>query len=295
MDSSELPFGIFGEPDSGLYLFGTPTLERPPVRIYTPLTSLRGGTSRKKASCEHESCTKTPSFSTIGTKPKRCGIHRIPGDVNVRHKLCMIEGCLDRARFGTHGSPATHCTNHRLDGSLNVTMRTCVFPGCTISPSYNSSDKSRAERCALHKVDGDIITSREKCCVDGCSKRPCFVDHVGDTKHCLEHYNPETDKGILYLMCQDKGCVKHATFSETKNRPLRCLKHKRPTDRDVVNTMCEFEGCLKRPSFAPEGSRAKRCKPHSFERDVNVNGPRCSKEGCRVIVDNRRKRCRVHT
>lgn len=297
MDSSELPFGIFGEPNSGLYLFGTYNTERPPVRIYTPLTNYPSRNSRKKPVCEHESCTKTPSFSEIGTKPKRCGVHRVPGDVNVRHKLCINEGCVDRARFGNHGSPATHCGKHRVDGSRNVTMRTCVFPGCTVSPSYaspNSSNKSKAERCALHKAEGDVITSRETCSSHGCSTRPCFVDHIGETKHCLKHYNPTTDVGILYLMCQQKNCAKHATFGDTRNRPLRCLKHKKGYDRDVVNQMCEFGNCHKRPSFAPDGTRARRCKTHSLVGDVNVVGPRCSYGGCKVIVERKGKMCRVH-
>ena len=293
-DSSELPFGIFGEPDSGLILFGTPTIERPPVRVHIPKPILTGVNGSKKSTCEHESCTRTPSFSAVGTKPKRCGDHRAPGDINVRHKMCLIEGCLERARFGPHGSTAIHCGKHRVEGSQNVTIRTCVFPGCNISPSYSPPGKKRAERCALHKVEGDTISSRETCCAGGCVKRPCFVDHIGEVKHCLEHYNPDTDVGILYLMCQEKGCARHATFGETRNRPLRCLRHKKDTDKDVVNQMCEFENCPKRPSFAPEGKRARRCKSHSVEGDVNVVGPRCSQEGCSVIVDRKRKFCRVH-
>lgn len=277
-DHSDLIFGIFGE--------------RPPVRIHQP-EKLATGASRKKSVCEHESCTRTPSFSKVGTSPKRCGTHRMIGDINVRHRLCIVEGCVDRARFGEHGASATHCERHRVDGSRNVTVRTCVFAGCAVSARY-STNTTKPERCALHKIEGDIITSRETCCVHWCPKRPCFVHKVGDTKHCLEHYNPETDMGILYLMCQESGCVKHASFSETKNRPLRCLKHKRGTDRDVVNTKCEFENCLKRPSFAPEGSKASRCKTHSFEGDVNVSGPRCSQEGCRAIVVRKGKRCRIH-
>lgn len=287
-------YGVVGEPDSGLFLFGTPTTERSPINLYTPSTGYSSGASRKKSICEHESCSKTPSFSAAGTKPKRCGTHRVSGDVNVRHKLCKSEGCVDRARFGIHGSPATHCGKHRVEGSRNVTIRTCVFPGCTVSPSYSPRDNTKAERCALHKIEGDVITSRETCHVHGCPKRPCFVDHVAGMKHCLEHYNPETDKGILYLMCQEAGCIRHSTFGDERNRPLRCLKHKRATDIDVVNTKCEFENCLKRPSFAPEGSRAVRCKTHSLGGDVNVSGPRCSQEGCKVIVDRKRKRCRIH-
>lgn len=120
---------------------------------------------------------------------------------------------------------ATHCGKHRVDGSFNVTMM-CVFPGCTSSPSYGVNHYTKAESYAIHKIEGDVATSRETCSGHGCPKRPGFVDTVGNTKHCLEHYNPGADVGILYVMCQGSLYVKHATFSETKNRPLPCLKHK---------------------------------------------------------------------
>ena len=289
---SQLPFGIFGEKDSGLYIFGTPTTEREDVNFLPLPKEIH---QRNKISCSQESCPKTPSFGTIGSKPVRCGTHRQTNDINVRHRLCSHEGCTGRARYGETDGTATHCGFHRTPGSSNLTVRHCVFKGCTVIPRYCPPGKSRPERCSVHKLESDTIVSREACESKDCFRRPCFVNKGSGEKHCIKHYNPKTDVGILYLICQEKGCVKYATFSQTKNKPLKCLMHKSPEDRDVVNPSCETDGCSKRPSFAPMGSRAKRCKTHSLEGDLNVNGIRCSHEGCNTMVDSKRKSCKVHS
>lgn len=182
------------------------------------------------------------------------------------------------------------------EGDVNPSLPTCAFPGCRTSASFCPAGGKKPARCSSHRIEGDItFWRRASCGVSSCGEKALFLDEGSGVKHCLAHYDSSTDTGILNLMCQEKGCTRHATFGEVKNRALRCAEHKFATDRDVVNTMCAREGCGKRPSFAPAGSSAKRCKTHSVDGDVNVNGKRCSSADCDTIVAKKGARCWQHS
>lgn len=286
-------FGVLGEPDSGLRSFGTPFVPRKVATIVQqPPATTR---PNKGACCSYETCNKAPSFAPEGTKkPLRCGSHKEEGDVNVKHKPCSSPGCRMRARFGPHGSTPTRCSSHKETGDVNLTVRMCEISGCQVSASCHPEGE-KPVRCVSHKMEGDVTSSSRSgsCVVSSCNKRALFRGESHGVKHCKDHYDSFTDTGTLHLMCQTKGCTKHATFGDVKNKALRCSAHKIGTDRDVVNTMCVHEGCGKRPSFAPAGSRAKRCKTHSAEGEMNVIAKRCSAENCAVTVA-KGARCRRH-
>ena len=54
--------------------------------------------------CKHAGCTKQPIFNTLGQKERLyCAAHKLPGMVNVKHKVCQHDGCTKVPTFNTPG------------------------------------------------------------------------------------------------------------------------------------------------------------------------------------------------
>ena len=59
----------------------------------------------KSQLCQHEGCTKSPNYNSVGEKGKRfCSGHKLPGMVIVRvGKTCEKEGCSKVPTYNTEG------------------------------------------------------------------------------------------------------------------------------------------------------------------------------------------------
>lgn len=84
-------------------------------------TGTRGG-----GRCEVSGCTTQPRYAASGaTRPRFCGLHKLPGHVNVVSRCCKHPGCSKVPHFGNDRERPLYCGQHKLSGMVNVANRRC--------------------------------------------------------------------------------------------------------------------------------------------------------------------------
>jgi Rieske Fe-S protein len=75
--------------------------------------------------CEHDGCTKQPSFNNPGERAGRfCASHKLGGMVDVLSKVCEHDGCTKQPKFNTPGKKGgLYCAAHKSEGMVNVKKR----------------------------------------------------------------------------------------------------------------------------------------------------------------------------
>lgn len=86
-------------------------------------TGARGG-----GRCEFPDCTTQPRYATQGSsRPQFCGLHKLPGQVNVVSRCCKHPGCNKVPHFGNNQERPLYCGEHKLEGMVNVANRRCSW------------------------------------------------------------------------------------------------------------------------------------------------------------------------
>lgn len=87
-----------------------------------------GPGARGGGRCEFPDCTTQPRYATPGsTRPQFCGLHKLPGQVNVVSRCCKHPGCNKVPHFGNNQERPLYCGEHKLEGMVNVANRRCCW------------------------------------------------------------------------------------------------------------------------------------------------------------------------
>lgn len=224
--------------------------------------------------CEIIACKKRPCFGQPGDTAKRCGGHRIEGDIDVVSKKCEKPGCLKQASFGQTGGSPQRCAGHKISGDINVKGKTCEIPGCPKGPKFGRPGGS-PQRCGGHRIGGDINVKCTTCADPGCPKIPAFGQPGEPPRRCAGH-RIEGDINVKNKICESPGCPKVPSFGQPGGPPRRCAGHRIEGDVNVINKTCESPECPILPSFGHPGESPQRCFQHKSGGDVNVSFKRCS-------------------
>lgn len=85
-------------------------------------TGARGG-----GKCAFPGCTTQPRYAANGaTRPRFCGLHKLPGQINIVSRCCKHVGCSKVPHFGNDQERPLYCGEHKLAGMVNVANRRCV-------------------------------------------------------------------------------------------------------------------------------------------------------------------------
>ena len=229
--------------------------------------------------CEIRDCKKQCVWSNkFGTKPKRCFLHKIKGDVNVQSKRCIHEGCNTVPSYAPIGFSALRCKKHCLHGDVNARNKKCSHINCLKAPNFGPRN-GKSITCGEHK-EPDYINLMAKICEEnGCDFQAAFGFYKNKPTHCSNH-KLENHINVKHKCCEHKDCKTSANFAKVGEYPLRCFSHKIPGDINVNSNTCEEPGCRNRPSFSTPGTKQVRCGFHQKEGDRNVIAKRCEKIGC---------------
>jgi hypothetical protein len=233
-------------------------------------------------------CKKGANFNKEGeTKALYCGIHKLEGMIDVRHKKCIHEGCKTRPCYNKDGeTKALYCFQHKLEGMVNIKDKTCNFEGCKTQPTYNKEGEKKALYCFQHKLDGMVDVINKKCIHLGCKRQPVY-NNEGETSgiYCKEHKQPEM-KDVINKRCKHGGCERQPTYNNNcETSGLYCFQHKEEGMVDVINKTCNFEGCNKQPIYNNYGEKkAAYCGLHKLEGMVNIVSKTCKSGWCNTIV-----------
>lgn len=82
-------------------------------------TGARGG-----GRCEVPGCSTQPRYAPNGeTRPRFCGVHKLPGQMNVVSRCCKHPDCSKVPHFGNDRQRPLYCGEHKLNGMVNVANR----------------------------------------------------------------------------------------------------------------------------------------------------------------------------
>jgi hypothetical protein len=233
-------------------------------------------------------CKKGANFNNeCQIKALYCGIHKLEGMIDVRHKKCIHEGCKTRPCYNKDGeTKALYCFQHKLEGMVNIKDKTCNFEGCKTQPTYNKEGEKKALYCFQHKLDGMVDVINKKCIHLGCKRQPVY-NNDGETSglYCKEHKQPEM-KDVINKRCKHKGCERQPTYNNNcETSGLYCFQHREEGMVDVINKTCNFEGCNKQPIYNNSGEKkAAYCGLHKLEGMVNIVSKTCKSGWCNTIV-----------
>ena len=139
--------------------------------------------------CQHPDCNKYPCYGFDGNKPLYCGIHRLVGMVDVKHKKCEYVDCNKELSYGFNGNKARYCATHRLEGMIDVTKKTCKYNECNIRPNF-AYHGNKPLYCATHRLNGMINVYSKTCKTVGCDIEVTKQTYQGYCLHCFMHLFP---------------------------------------------------------------------------------------------------------
>jgi len=214
---------------------------------------------------------KRSSFSKIGESPKRCGSHKIEGDINVRSEKCEYRGCVKQPNFCQPGENPKRCASHKIEGDT-AKRRKCEYQGCVKQPNFSQTGEI-PKRCGSHKIDGDIGPTSKECEFPACRKRRVFSQPGESPKRCGSHkINGDVD--VYKKKCEFPNCTTTPSFSQPGEISKRCGYHKINGDVNISNRKCH--DCGKQAVFGKRGGKKERCGSHRIEGDIDISTKRCS-------------------
>lgn len=181
----------------------------------------------------------------------------------------------------------------------------CVEPGCQRRASFNFEEK-KAIYCAKHRKPGMILPRRARCAVSKCKISASFRKPGEKTMYCNTHKPegalPAYHRTRHHQCSGDLSCTTNASFSFTKESPIRfCRKHAPPGVKRRYNG-CSENSCSKPGTFSyPIDSTSKEapqfCSEHKKSGMVIINSLRCKSADCpkfSIITVNGVRFCREH-
>jgi hypothetical protein len=238
----------------------------------------------KRKCCEHNSCSKLPSFKFKDESHARfCFTHKLLGMISTRSWVCQFQDCNISPIFNVEGEiKAKFCLQHKLPNMIDVTKKTCQYEGCKTIPSYANVGDINAKFCVTHKLYNMVNIRAKFCAHENCSVigNFCFEDEK-TKKYCATHKLPNMVSSGQ--QCKYNGCKKKPSFNfEGKHPAIMCFEHKENGMINVYSKLCEHPDCKKIPCFNNEGeSKAIFCGEHKEQNMVNVVDKRCEHGKCK--------------
>ncbi|CAM9669898.1 unnamed protein product, partial [Ectocarpus fasciculatus] len=154
-------------------------------------TRMKNERKSKRKECEHEDCTKTPTFGrSTDQRPRFCAKHAEDAMVDVCNKKCGNTECNKIPSYGHIGTKtALFCAKHAEDEMVDVRTKRCAHEsGCTTSPSYAEKGAKTGIFCAKHAKPGMQSVRRQKCDQAGCAAEPSYGEKGSRRpKFCSTH------------------------------------------------------------------------------------------------------------
>lgn len=107
-------------------------------------TGARGGVR-----CEIPGCTTQPRYAENGAvRPRFCGLHKLPGQMNIVSRCCKHPECSKVPHFGNDQERPLYCGQHKLPGMVNVANRRYMYKRMVLH-TWRRGDRGRQKRvCA---------------------------------------------------------------------------------------------------------------------------------------------------
>ena len=216
--------------------------------------------------CTFVGCGKRRNFGNEGGKRQFCGIHKLPGMVNLKQKMCRHDGCITAASFGKEGGKPQFCGKHKLSGMVNIVCQRCEFEGCITAASFGN-EGGKAQFCSKHKLADMVNVVTKRCKEDGCMTQP----HWGIPGHrpimCFKHkevpITSQEDGSILSIIKNPNSKCSHTKCREPAvwgiRNPDRCESHRYKDDLNLVEEPCKACGLVWR--LDPCTRKCEYCDP----------------------------------
>jgi len=231
-----------------------------------------------------QECGKQASFNFKGiTTGVKCGKHKEPNMVDVKHPQCVADNCYLRPNYNyKNDKQGMYCKKHKLENMVDVTHNTCEFKNCPARPSYNYQGKKKGIYCDLHKLDHMVNVVTVKCLADNCNTHPTF-NYKGKIKgiYCIRH-KLDNMVNVKDRKCEFNGCNVIPTFNyKGCVKALFCSKHKLEDMVDVKMKLCFYKECNKRPSYNYRGyNKPLYCGVHKLPNMINIYNRKCLFKDC---------------
>ncbi len=232
--------------------------------------------------CQHEGCTKMPTFNIKGYKALFCATHKTADMVDVKHRMCFHDNCDSRPTFDIKGGKGRFCSKHKTAEMIDVMNRYCEIDGCEIINPVFDIGGGKGRFCSKHKLSNMIDIRNKRCEYDNCNSQSSFDIQGGKGRFCSKHKTSEMIN-ISIKHCEHNNCRIRASFDIKGGNGRFCKTHKTDEMINVVSKRCEQEGCDLQPSFDVEGGKGRFCSKHKTYEMIDVIHRRCERKGCNVL------------
>jgi hypothetical protein len=159
-----------------------------------------------KYKCIHPRCNIYPSFNVKGqTKRLYCKNHKLPGMVDVNHKICDYENCKKIAAYNYIGLiTSLYCKEHKQI-VLIIKNKLCDYPKCSKIACVGLLWKTKSH-CTAHKDANDYKINHPKCVINKCSDKPVYSNNTNYPSRCLNH-KLDSDIYVTEQPCKNCGSV----------------------------------------------------------------------------------------
>ncbi len=255
--------------------------------------NIEGLANLTRKHCKFEDCIKEPNYNYIGAGTGiYCGIHRLDGMEDVKHKKCEYIDendvkCKSIPTYGPEGGKAIYCEphSHNFENMILIRNDLCKYKDengekCNSRASYNLPGNKMGKWCEKHKGEDDIfVISYTKCSENGCN-----ITATQNYKNQKKPLYCEAHKKIGMIniadpRCEIEECIKMATHAGEDGIKRFCGEHKQENMKNIRSKKCAFEGCEKEPSQNIPGIKIRLfCAEHADKTTMeNIKNPKCKR------------------
>jgi EsV-1-7 cysteine-rich motif len=225
--------------------------------------------------CNHESCTKQPSFNYENEKkPLFCNDHKETGMINVKNRKYMCKCGLKRPSYNYEGLKPICCITCKEKDMVDIVSVMCEK--CNKKRATYNYEGMKPLFCKKCKEKNMIDVKSKRCKESNCTKQPCFNYENKKSGLYCELHKKDRMVDVKHKKCEK--CNKNRATSNFKGlKPIYCNACKEPNMINVNYKFCEGLNCIKYPSFNFRGLPAIFCKTCKKDGMIDVKHKRCEK------------------